>query len=136
MCRTELAKGRLESAVCRTEFAKFQMIFLEFRPISAACNILRHLETIGSGPLAKLTGSVLVQACIAMTMFRSEPGAEPTAWLELRLSLPLPVLTARQSLDQMIETQPQTPAMVIEGEWKSDAEHEKNCQSSLIAQVG
>ena len=44
----------------------------------------------------------------------------------LTRSLPLPVLTSWQPLDQVIETQPQTPAMVIERQRKREPNHEEN----------
>ncbi len=44
----------------------------------------------------------------------------------LTRSLPLTVLTPWQSLDQVIETQPQAPTVMIERDWKREPNQEKN----------
>jgi len=51
-------------------------------------------------------------------------------------SLPLSVLTLWQSFDQMVEAQPQTPAVMIERQRKGDAHHKKHCQYLLFVEVG
>jgi hypothetical protein len=49
---------------------------------------------------------------------------------------PRPRRTAGQSFDHVIESQPQTPTMMIQSQRTSDAKHEQNGQDSLLAQIG
>ena len=75
---------------------------------------------------------------------RSVPGAVATGSGLLDLaslsvltrSLPLPVLTSWQPLDQVIETQPQRPTVMIEREWKREPNHEKNRQRDPFIKIG
>jgi len=45
-------------------------------------------------------------------------------------------VAAWQPFDQMIETQPQAPTMMIESQRTSDAKNEQQGQDRLLAQIG
>src|SRR6266478_2159295 len=64
------------------------------------------------------------------------PDTDCTPSLDVDIAGSPALLLPRQTLNQVIETQPQTPAMMIERQGKRDASNKKHCQHLLFVEVG
>ena len=63
------------------------------------------------------------------------PDTDCTPSLDVDIAGSPALLLPRQTLNQVIETQPQTPAMMIERQRKGDAEGEQDRQHGLLIKI-